>query len=310
MDSNKLQLRPAEESELPDLWGLILRSAGQRRAKASRAGRTLLSLAEEQGLQFAGQWVVSGGAGVVAGCSLIVSPGRTGTVMMAAEGPARARALVVEGLGRLVEQADRLGLRMIQALIGSGMGQGQVLAEAGFEFLARLLYLEREVVEPLPDRPTAGLTWQRYEAGGEGVFGEVIAASYQGSLDCPGLAGVRTIEEVIESHKAAGEFRPEWWWLLRCDGRAVGVLLLNQVVHRPAAEIVYMGLVPGARGRGLGGALVGRAIEQARQAGLERVILAADEANVPARRLYGRFGFVQAGTRDAWVRILRRADGR
>jgi RimJ/RimL family protein N-acetyltransferase len=52
---------------------------------------------------------------------------------------------------------------------------------------------------------------------------------------------------------------------------------------------------PGWRGRGVGGALVGAAIEAARQLGAHKLALQVWPHNAAARRLYLRHGFVEEG---------------
>ena len=74
---------------------------------------------------------------------------------------------------------------------------------------------------------------------------------------------------------------------------------------RHAAEL-GMGLRAKVRGRGLGSRLLKRAIALSRRRGLEKLELQVYASNVPARRLYQKFGFEVEGRR---VRA-RKLDGR
>jgi GNAT superfamily N-acetyltransferase len=61
-----------------------------------------------------------------------------------------------------------------------------------------------------------------------------------------------------------------------------------------------------ARGDGVGAALVGLAIDRARERGAKRVELDVSDANAPALALYERFGFrtgKDPGTRDLMMRL-------
>ncbi len=58
-----------------------------------------------------------------------------------------------------------------------------------------------------------------------------------------------------------------------------------------------MGVVPEARGRGIGGALLDALLALAREQGFRALSLAVDRQN-PARRLYERKGFRDAGISD------------
>ena len=92
--------------------------------------------------------------------------------------------------------------------------------------------------------------------------------SYEGTLDCPALNGVRDLPDVLASYRACGEFDPAERWFIACRGeRDVGCLLLADHPDADQWEIVYVGLVPEERGRGSGLALTRHAQWLARQAG-------------------------------------------
>jgi ribosomal protein S18 acetylase RimI-like enzyme len=63
-------------------------------------------------------------------------------------------------------------------------------------------------------------------------------------------------------------------------------VLVNRVAARRACELVYMGVAPPFRGRGLGRLLVQRAMHAARLMNERILTVAVDVANTPARQLY------------------------
>ena len=71
-----------------------------------------------------------------------------------------------------------------------------------------------------------------------------------GSLDMPELEGARALDDILESHRAAGRFVAERWQLGRVLGKpeAAAVLLLAEVPGRKVWEVIYLGLTPAARG--------------------------------------------------------------
>ncbi|MGD0051134.1 MAG: GNAT family N-acetyltransferase [Vulcanimicrobiaceae bacterium] len=80
------------------------------------------------------------------------------------------------------------------------------------------------------------------------------------------------------------------------DGERVGFLLLlydvpDEVTLSDQAFVAYTAVEPRARGRGVGRALLDRAEELARSAGLQYVSLMVTEENDPARRLYAGAGY-------------------
>ena len=102
-----------------------------------------------------------------------------------------------------------------------------------------------------------GFEWRGFEAALEPEFRSVLQATYAGSLDMPELEGARALDDILESHRAAGRFVAERWQLGRVIGEpeAAAVLLLAEVPGRNVWEVIYLGLTPAARGRGLGRAV-------------------------------------------------------
>ena len=73
-------------------------------------------------------------------------------------------------------------------------------------------------------------------------------------------------------------------------------------------ELLYLGLIPAARGRGWGKHLARRAQWLARLAGRRRLVLAVDAANPPAAKTYMSVGFQAWQRRRLYVKELRFAD--
>lgn len=234
----------------------------------------------------------------------LLLPGRTAIVMVPSPGEQGIveedqRQVTAVGLARLRER----GLHFAQALIEpESSAQRALLEREGFRLLAPLDYLERDVSRPAVSPPSPSeAEWVPYSAGTHGEFAAVMLATYEGSLDCPELTGLRPIDDVIAGHRASGRFDGRLWELARVDGQIVGCLLLAQLVHAPLAEIVYMGVVPAARRRGIGRLLLRRALEQCRVIGANHLTVVVDHRNEPARKLYARFALVPVARRNAYL---------
>lgn len=131
------------------------------------------------------------------------------------------------------------------------------------------------------------------EAGAD-LAVETILATYDGSLDCPELDGVRSADDVRAGYAAA--FDGSAGWLASLGGEPVGVGIL--LPDERGVELAYLGLVPAARGRGLGGVLLNQALALADGADVR---LSVDARNTPARRLYERAGFEPTFQRDVYL---------
>lgn len=78
--------------------------------------------------------------------------------------------------------------------------------------------------------------------------------------------------------------------LVATDGAAL-VGCLQLVEDDGVAEIKTLAVAEGAQGRGLGGALVERAVAECRAAGVRRIVLATGAADTRLLRFYQRLGF-------------------
>jgi RimJ/RimL family protein N-acetyltransferase len=238
----------------------------------------------------------------------VVLPGRTAIVMVpphdaladsAAEQPRVLRHALAELAGRR--------LHYVQALVEPDAPSKQVaLAASGFARLAPLLYLERDARYPWIDPPDEDAArWITYSAATHDTFGAVLLGTYEQSRDCPELAGLRPVDDILRSHQATGEFLPESWYVVEVDRAPAGCLLLTHLHERRVCEIVYMGVVPRFRQRGIGRLLLEQALARARATDARQVAVVVDERNVPARRLYERVGFRHTARRDAFLHTLR-----
>lgn len=178
----------------------------------------------------------------------------------------------------------------------------QAAAQSGFRRLTRLAYLTREAGnEPPFIRHAPTLQWQTLTPRNESVFVDTLASSYAQSMDCPELNGLRSPRDVLDGHRATGDHDPALWFLASAGDTPVGVLFLTRLPDRSVLELVYMGVAQPARGKGVGNALLARALLAARRESVTMLALAVDVRNVFARSLYHRWGFRIQGFRDAWI---------
>jgi ribosomal protein S18 acetylase RimI-like enzyme len=187
-----------------------------------------------------------------------------------------------------------------------------VYERASFHRLATLSYMERPLnsprlgAPPEPDLPS-DVTIEPYEESSRDDLLEALDGSYRDTLDCPGLRGLRRTEDILNGHQSTGRFEAHLWTMLRVSGRPAGVLLLNPAPPGEKIELVYLGLIPEARGRGLAVRLLRHGLGQIHQRTELTVSLAVDEQNAPAIHLYQKEGFQRVTRRVAMIRSLREA---
>ena len=178
------------------------------------------------------------------------------------------------------------------------------LTQLGFFPLADLIYMARRVHRPPREsetRPPAGLRVVNYSPDTHDLFARALDRSYDGSLDSPEMRLLQTTEQTLVGHRAVGEFHADWWEVLVDDGpEPLGLLILAGVPGGGGTELVYLGLSPAARGRGLGGLLLRRALAVAAGSAGRTITLAVDARNVPALTLYERNNFRKVDARRAF----------
>jgi ribosomal protein S18 acetylase RimI-like enzyme len=250
---------------------------------------------------------------ILAMCLWVPSPGRTAMLFIPSQSEfPQAGTPCGAAVAMAIEDARAAGIVLVQAMLEPADAAGKsVFASAGLVPLTTLTYMERKppMFAPAVDIP-ADIQLAPYSAATHALFREAIAESYRDTLDCPALAGMRDMEDVIAGHKAVGPFDPQLWTVaLRGKtadnpGRVAGCLLLSEIPARRGLELVYLGLAPFARGQGLGRMLMQRVLAISSRRHFDVATLAVDVANIPAVKLYRRCGYSSVAQRIALIRRL------
>jgi ribosomal protein S18 acetylase RimI-like enzyme len=299
-----LAARPAQGAEITTAVAILL--AGEPSRAPQDQIQTFLTMAAQRGLNLNDLWVAVDGQGVRWAMLPVVSPGRTMLLLsppyLPKDVPDAALAAVLDGACTFHGEQ---GVHLAQLLIDPAEKTlRQAYVRHGFLDLAELIYLQREVrkINPLPPLPPS-IQVMNYSAQTHDLFIQTIARSYEMSLDCPGLSGLRDMEDVVAGHKGI-EFDPAIWFLLTVDQVPSGVLLMGTATHANALELVYLGLVPEARGKGFGDVLMNLALLMVIRNNRSDLTLAVDSRNAPAMKLYFRHGLRRVGSRAALIRQI------
>jgi len=302
------------------------------------AARRLVSGAARHGIDFSLCWATIdsglGAAKTVVRQAALAVPGSGRTAMFFVSepmntgdpgGPLAAEAeraacieAACEHLKTLRTASGRPRVRLAQALPEPGEAWfSQALTRAAFVFVGDLAYMRRHLGGP--DR--AGELAPEKIAWPEGVrvcrvsdlhgpreidaaLLTALDASYEQTLDCPELCGLRETADVLDSHRATGEFDPSMWFVVYAGPEPAGCMLLSRCEDQGSVELVYLGLGPKLRGLGLGSQLMGLGVRVSASTGLGELACAVDTRNTPALRVYRQAGFTQFGVRRAMVKPL------
>jgi GNAT superfamily N-acetyltransferase len=219
-----------------------------------------------------------------------------------------------------IDKAGRSGVRLVHSLlVKDQFEEAAWLTGCGFIKAADLQYLVCPCAKLPSRRPHGDLIFEPVcDASSTKVTEEktarlahIIERTYEQSLDCPALAGVRAIEDVIAGYQGIGRFDPSRWFFVRHPLRAndIGCLLLTAHPRELREEIIYMGISQEERGNGWGLEIVRYAQWLAARsiatgAASNELVLAVDAANRPAVAIYLRAGFENRASRHVFLRVI------
>lgn len=196
-------------------------------------------------------------------------------------------------------------VQLAQALLTvDATADAALLKRCGFFHAADLLYLVCQATAFPTSQVESELDFESYCEANQVRFKRVVEATYEETLDCPQLDGVREITDVLAGYRATGVFSAARWLLVAYQGQDVGCLILSDNPDQDQWELVYMGVVPLRRGRRWGLAIVRHAQWLVRRAGRKRLVLAVDMANEPALRLYREAGFKARNRRRVFLKAV------
>lgn len=234
-----------------------------------------------------------------------IQPGRTANVWPPQVAGNRCSEIDAPLLAEMTRFLAASHVRMAQSLLtADATSTAESLRGAGFEHLTDLLYLMSTTAQ-FPTAPVArALAFEPVQPADEARLAATIDATYEQTLDCPRLDGLRDAGDVLTGYRATAHDDTSHWYLVRRGELDVGCLLLARHDEVETWEVVYMGLALGARGAGLGIEMARHAQWLVRAAGGDRLMLAVDAANEPAIKVYAAAGFVTFDRRRVFVRFF------
>ena len=284
----------------------IERLLGSDRQRAER----FMRFARETSMDLEHLWCACDGDGAVLSTVLAsINPGRTAMLFVSTPRTEEEISIAVEVIQAASSALAEEGLCLVQALVTPDERREiKAFEGGGLTPIATLSYMQASLGRRhrKPVTPPEGSEFRSYRPEDRDVVEDLLARTYIDTLDCPGLVGLRAMNDIVDGHMNSGIFKPDWWTILSVGDSAVGACLINKARDGKAAELVYLGITPEMRGRGCGRTLLSHALWKVAQTTQKTVVLAVDESNTPALAMYREAGFVPTTRRHALVRKVDR----
>jgi RimJ/RimL family protein N-acetyltransferase len=192
--------------------------------------------------------------------------------------------------------------RMIEALLSldadADEASWRALGLAGYHHEFDELCVERS----LADIDVGGPDPFEYRALSEISRDRLVVEMTRCALE-PGFDAETEAEEII--HMAGPDLDRDLWTVVYHEARAIGVLLLHRLPYEPPlGAILFMGIIPEARGRGLGRALHRAALLRLARAGSTEYIDATRVSNLAMQRIFAAHGCRTTGMRRTFRKLI------
>ena len=214
-------------------------------------------------------------------------------------------AEMVQAISPLV--ASNVSIDPVNAFVSPNPKRDLVLKAAGMIPVAKLVQMDCVGISTIPRITISESNMERGEISFVShnmvtlrQWSRLVESTYAETLDVPELNGRRNIDHTLAGYASTIAGIPKTWWLVQCDGKNIGCLLLSPTGDR-YCELTYLGLVPAWRGQGISKVIMNFVRDWALKRGIEGINLAVDLRNTPAIRLYQSCGFMTQQFVQAWI---------
>jgi GNAT superfamily N-acetyltransferase len=235
---------------------------------------------------------------------VLSQPGRVGLVFppeLDRASPAVPGALIDAAVRRL-EKADAAFAQL--TLPPQDAHSADLFLQHGFSLLTDAIVLERPATAALSEAgsPSLQAVACDREADSGGLAG-LIARINHGTLDCPELDVLRSASDVLAAHRSHSPAPRARWRRYELAGNDVGIVLGTTADDAEALEILFFGVVPEHRGKGLGRKLLDAYLREEASQHLP-VRAGMDSRNHFAQSVYEGCGFCETGRLRVWIHPL------
>ena len=256
--------------------------------------------------------VASRGNRVVAAAPVAVAHGGYGRIWppyLAPDEPASTLEKLVLETELLFRRATAQTSRQIRAYVDKDdLATAERFESIGFELHTDIRHLVCVDCDNRREPPPGKLSFRKAGLDDLSVFQGILRQTYVDSDDCPQLMPQFDETDVsVRWQHSMGVGRIGDWLFAELGEDDAGCLVLDLGSEQGQTELVYMGLLPRHRGKGLGGELVrwGQWVA-AQKKGENRLTVSVDVSNKRALACYVRNDFVRYAETGLYIKAITR----
>lgn len=221
-----------------------------------------------------------------------------------------AKSLLMDAMLRCT---DASSAAFGQTLLPLNHQHAESLSSAGMTCITSLSFLSVEVAsaaasahsgQKQSSATTPPLSFINYDkAGHKDRITQLLAQTHIDSVDCPEVSKLLTAGDLLDGHLATGQFRSDLSFVAKLEEEDVGIVIVAEHPEMSSIELVYIGIVPSVRRRGVGRSVMQEALRRTRKTSALTLFLAVDQRNIAARLLYERLGFYTTDEQEVWLYV-------
>ena len=185
----------------------------------------------------------------------------------------------------------------------------ELYQKAGLTYVTQLIRMERTTpsefdsstsFDESPGLSSSKLSFAPYTSLPYDDWVSILEQTYRNSADVPELSELRSARSALEGYQRNRATDSESWYVIRVEDQPAGCILLGDSDEN-TGEITYLGLIPEHRGKGYSSGIMRFVLDWMHKQRLNHIVLAVDCRNLPAVRVYQKWGFQATISYHAWI---------
>ena len=174
------------------------------------------------------------------------------------------------------------------------------LEKSNFIFIGNLLFLSGNT-QNFKNHSNPKISIKKLPLTNKEIVFKIFQKTIKKTLDFPKLNTFRSPKDLIEGYLHMSHNDKSLWLIAYLKSSPVGIAIASKHPNEKNVDIHYLGVVPEARKKGVGSALLNSLLKKSLAIGCDQAFLSCDAGNTVARRLYEQNKFSIESEKLAFV---------